>query len=177
VLWMGSVTNNSTRVRIGYRIYSLWRFTATNSCYTGYNYSEHYSTGGFSDPIDGTALRWRLTSRTQWWRLIPKANGRGLSKTLLLSPLFSTVPATMETLAHLLLVTMQRNNTGVVSVSMELFDYGRLVTTAFSQTRHNIYKPFVSPGSVQQIMPYRLWLEPPRQSRHLDGRTRDRRQV
>jgi hypothetical protein len=25
---MGSVTNNSTRVRIGYRIYSLWRFTA-----------------------------------------------------------------------------------------------------------------------------------------------------
>jgi hypothetical protein len=25
---MGSVTNNTTRVRIGYRIYSLWRFTA-----------------------------------------------------------------------------------------------------------------------------------------------------
>jgi hypothetical protein len=24
----GSVTNNTTRVRIGYRIYSLWRFTA-----------------------------------------------------------------------------------------------------------------------------------------------------
>jgi hypothetical protein len=35
----------------------------------------------------------------------------------------------METLAFLLLVTMQRNNTGVVSVSMELFDYGYLVTT------------------------------------------------
>jgi hypothetical protein len=26
----GSVTNNSTRVRIGYRIYSLWRFTAAH---------------------------------------------------------------------------------------------------------------------------------------------------
>jgi hypothetical protein len=35
----------------------------------------------------------------------------------------------METLAFPLLVTMQRNNTGVVSVSMELFDYGYLVTT------------------------------------------------
>jgi hypothetical protein len=27
---MGSVTNNSTWVRIGYRIYSLWRFTAAH---------------------------------------------------------------------------------------------------------------------------------------------------
>jgi hypothetical protein len=35
----------------------------------------------------------------------------------------------METLAYLLLVTMQRNNTRVVSVSMELFEYGYLVTT------------------------------------------------
>jgi hypothetical protein len=43
----------------------------------------------------------------------------------------------METLAFLLLVTMQRNNTGVVSVSMGIFDYGYVVTTAFSQTRHN----------------------------------------
>jgi hypothetical protein len=30
----GSVTNNTTRVRIGYRIYSLWRFITA----TGYNY-------------------------------------------------------------------------------------------------------------------------------------------
>jgi hypothetical protein len=44
----------------------------------------------------------------------------------------------METLAFLLLVTMQRNNAGMVSVSMELFNYGYLVTTASSQTRHNI---------------------------------------
>jgi hypothetical protein len=35
----------------------------------------------------------------------------------------------METLAFLLLVTMQRNNTGVVSVFTELFDYGYLVMT------------------------------------------------
>jgi hypothetical protein len=51
-------------------------------------------------------------------------------------PPYNTVPATMETLAFLLSVTMQRNNTGVMSVSIELFDYGCLVTTAFSQTRH-----------------------------------------
>jgi hypothetical protein len=35
----------------------------------------------------------------------------------------------METLALLSLVTMQRNNTGVVSVSMGIYDYGYLVAT------------------------------------------------
>jgi hypothetical protein len=40
-------------VQIGYQLYSLWRFTAA----ADYNYIEHYSTGGFSDPTDGTALR------------------------------------------------------------------------------------------------------------------------
>jgi hypothetical protein len=30
MLRMGSVTNNSTWVRIGYRIYSPWRFTAAH---------------------------------------------------------------------------------------------------------------------------------------------------
>jgi hypothetical protein len=35
----------------------------------------------------------------------------------------------------------------------------------------------VSSGTVQQIMPYRLWLKPPWHSRHLKDRTRDRRQV
>jgi hypothetical protein len=49
------------------------------------------------------------------------------------------VPATVEALAFLLLVTMQRNNTGVVSVSMGIFDYGYVVTAALSQTRHNIF--------------------------------------
>jgi hypothetical protein len=28
-VWYGSVTNNSTWIRIGYRIYSLWRFITT----------------------------------------------------------------------------------------------------------------------------------------------------
>jgi hypothetical protein len=81
----------------------------------------------------------RLTasaSEADWRRLTPKADGRGL--TSFMSSLFNTEPATMETLAFLLLVTMQRNNTGVVSVSMEIFDYVYLVTTAFGQTRHNI---------------------------------------
>jgi hypothetical protein len=44
----------------------------------------------------------------------------------------------METLAFLLF-TMQRNNTGVVTVSVRIYDYGYLVTTAFSQTRHSIF--------------------------------------
>jgi hypothetical protein len=35
----------------------------------------------------------------------------------------------MEKLTFPLLVTMQRNNTGVVSVSMGIFDYGYLVMT------------------------------------------------
>jgi hypothetical protein len=45
---MGSVTNNSTWIRIGYRIYSLWS--------THYNYSEHYSTWSFLNPALGTEL-------------------------------------------------------------------------------------------------------------------------
>jgi hypothetical protein len=58
------------------------------SCYS-YSYVDHYSTGSFSDPTDGTALRWRLTSRTDyslasipeadWRRLTPKADWRGLT--------------------------------------------------------------------------------------------------
>jgi hypothetical protein len=34
------------------------------SC-THYNYNEHYSTGSFLDPTDGTVLRRRLTSRAE----------------------------------------------------------------------------------------------------------------
>jgi hypothetical protein len=51
----GSVTNNSTtRVRIGYWIYSLWRFITA----TDYNYYELFSTrtGSSLDPTDGTVL-------------------------------------------------------------------------------------------------------------------------
>jgi hypothetical protein len=33
---VGSMTNNTTRVRIGYRIYSLWRFTAAHITITDY---------------------------------------------------------------------------------------------------------------------------------------------
>jgi hypothetical protein len=43
--------------------------------------------------------------------------------------------AMQPTLVFLLLVAMVTNSTGVVSVSMEIFEYGCLVTTAFSQTR------------------------------------------
>jgi hypothetical protein len=53
VLLMGIVTNNSTWIRAGYRIYSLKRFTIRD----GYNYRDHYSTVSFSNPTNGTALR------------------------------------------------------------------------------------------------------------------------
>jgi hypothetical protein len=56
----GGVTNNSTWIRIGYRIYSLWSFTSS----VGYNYSEHCSTCRFLNPADETALnRFRETLR------------------------------------------------------------------------------------------------------------------
>jgi hypothetical protein len=35
---------------------------------------------------------------------------------------------------------MVTNSTGVVSVSMEIMNYGCLVTAAFSQTRHNTFE-------------------------------------
>jgi hypothetical protein len=108
--------------------------------YTGYNYNDHFSTVSLLDPTDGIALRWRLTSRTHWrltsatdWlTLIPET---WLTKTnsVYCLPPCNTVPATKETLAFLLLVTRQRNNTGVASD----FNYGCLVSTAFSQTHHN----------------------------------------
>jgi hypothetical protein len=81
VLWMGSVTNNSTWIRIEDRIYSLWRFTTS----TGYNYWHHCSTRSFSNPADGTALHCsdvfpELTHFKDW--LIP-----------LLPSLYNTQPA------------------------------------------------------------------------------------
>jgi hypothetical protein len=50
---------------------------------------------------------------------------------------FLLLVAMRPTLAFLLLDAMVTNSTGVVSVSMEIFDYSCLVMTAFSQTRHN----------------------------------------
>jgi hypothetical protein len=55
----GSVTNNSTRVRIGYRIYSLWRLQLHRV-----QLLRKLSTRSSLDPTDGTVLRRRLTWRT-----------------------------------------------------------------------------------------------------------------
>jgi hypothetical protein len=57
---MGSVTDNSTWFGLDTRFIHYGDY----SCYTGYNYGEHFSTGSFSDPTDGTALHLRLTSMT-----------------------------------------------------------------------------------------------------------------
>jgi hypothetical protein len=63
-----------------------------------------------------------------------------------------------------------------VFVSMYIYIY--LTFCMFDMCyKYNIYKPFISPGFVQQIIPYWLWLKPPRQSRHLNGHTCDRHQV
>jgi hypothetical protein len=59
-----------------------------------------------------------------------------------------------------------------VSINMNYLTF-----TCFTWVICQIYtQDHVSPGSVQQIMPCSLWLRPPRRSRHLNGRTRDRRQ-
>jgi hypothetical protein len=58
----GSVTNNSMWIRIGYRIYSLWRFTAAHITIT-----MNTSTRSSLDPTDGTVLRRRLTARTEYF--------------------------------------------------------------------------------------------------------------
>jgi hypothetical protein len=52
----GSVTNNNTWARIGYRIYSLWRSTAA----ADYNYNKHLALVAPWAPTDGTALRRRV---------------------------------------------------------------------------------------------------------------------
>jgi hypothetical protein len=148
---MSSVTNNTTKVRIGYRMYSLWRLqlqmvtiteTAIALAASRISLMELHCTD-----VSMRTHWWRLNSETDWrgltsetdWRrllssgsgdwltLIPetnwrrltlKADGRGLTLCIVFRSL--THPATMETLALLLLVNMQCNNTRVVSISMEL---------------------------------------------------------
>jgi hypothetical protein len=62
------VTNNSTRVRIGYLIYTLWRFTAA----TGYNYSEHLALVATWIPLTelhcaDVSLRGLISSDSRGW--------------------------------------------------------------------------------------------------------------
>jgi hypothetical protein len=55
----------------------------------------------------------------------------------------------------------------------ELFTLNIYITCVrYSSVMYNIYKASFSPGSVQKIIPNLLW-----QSRHLNGRTHDHRQV
>jgi hypothetical protein len=67
--WCGVTNNSTTRVRFGYRIYSLWRFITTNRLQLQWEHL-HTGTGSFLDPTDGTVLRRRLTSRAEhfWLR-------------------------------------------------------------------------------------------------------------
>jgi hypothetical protein len=80
VVWL--ITWRGFGLDAGFILYGDYNY------YTCYNYCEHYSTGSFSDPTVGTALHWRLASRTHWrrltsatdWRrLTHKADGLGLT--------------------------------------------------------------------------------------------------
>jgi hypothetical protein len=64
----------------------------------------------------------------------------------------------METLAFLLLVTMQRNNTGVVSVFMELFDYDYLVTTRVLHSNDGLRSNTSQYNSMSFLNPTRFLL-------------------
>jgi hypothetical protein len=126
VLRMSSVTNNSTG---GSDWISDLFAMEIYSCYKGYHYNEHYSTVSFSDPTDGTALLWRLTSRTElfwlgrltpiqetnwpkltseadWLTLIPVADCRRLTNFSLAFFVYHS-DGPIENLAFLLLVTME----------------------------------------------------------------------
>jgi hypothetical protein len=139
---MGSVTNNSTRVRIGYRIYSLWwlqlqQITITENILTL--------------ALVASITHWRncsaLTSHfvgwlpsTDWRRRLTKTNFEGRRtriNSVYCLPFLNTAS--------------NNGNTGPPTVGyhatqqyqsgerIQVFDYGCLVTTNSSQTSHHIY--------------------------------------
>jgi hypothetical protein len=118
VLRMGSVTNNSTRVRIGYRIYSLWRLqlqaAATQVTITMITIAlvasripltelhlADVSLRGLTDedwlrrPTDSlwflrlTDEDWLTHSEADRRRQIPKADGRGMTISVYCLPFFN----------------------------------------------------------------------------------------
>jgi hypothetical protein len=152
----GSVTNNSTWIRIGYRIYSL--------CYTQVtillNTLALVASWILLSELHCTDVSLRLLTDEDW--LTPKPDRRRLTRALCCLPRItlgrpnrkpgrSTVGCyatntLLPTLSCYATKTGRPNNgcyvtksTLVVSVSMEIFNYGCLVTAAFGQTRHNMY--------------------------------------
>jgi hypothetical protein len=79
------VTNNTTRVRIGYRIYSLWRFTAAHITVT-----ENILTLALAASITHCEHWTLLLPETNWRRLTSKADGRGLTNSALCCLLYIT---------------------------------------------------------------------------------------
>jgi hypothetical protein len=77
---MGSVTDNMTKIRFGYRIYSLWRFRAatqvTITVSTIALVASHFDDSVRALISSDSEADWRrLTSETDWRGLTPKANG------------------------------------------------------------------------------------------------------
>jgi hypothetical protein len=93
---LGSVTNNSTRVRIGYRIYSLRRFTAAHITIT-----ENILTL----PLVASLI---LQSELHCTLSLTRTNSEDQLACIVFPSL--TLPATMETFAFQLLVTVQHNS-------------------------------------------------------------------
>jgi hypothetical protein len=110
---MGSVANNCTWIRIGYRIYSLWRLqlhmvtitvsttalvasriplTELHCADVSLRVLTHALTPktNWRRLIPKTDWR-RLTSETDWRRLTPKADGRGLTNSALCCLLYITL--------------------------------------------------------------------------------------
>jgi hypothetical protein len=136
VLRVGNVTNNMTRVRIWYQIYSLWRLQLQHWLQLRWTLAELHCAD-----VSLRRLDWLLThSDSGDWLMKTNSKGRRTRTNFVYClPPYNTVPATMETLAFLLLVAMQRNNTGVVSISMELFDYGYLVVTRVLHSNNGLW--------------------------------------
>jgi hypothetical protein len=123
------------------------------SCYIDYNYYEHCSTVSFSDLTDGTALHWRLTSRTHWRRLTsatdwcrptPTADGRGLANSALFCLLYitlgrfgrksglPTVGCYANKTCYPTVGCMATNSTWVVSVSLPTVKESRVCMGVFN---------------------------------------------
>jgi hypothetical protein len=99
---MGSVTNNSMWIPIGYRIYSFWRFTATTQITIMMNTLAFEASWILLSELHCTDVSLRQHTDEDW--LTPKADRRRLTLSIVFHSL--TLPATMETLALLLFVTM-----------------------------------------------------------------------
>jgi hypothetical protein len=134
---VGSVTNNTTRVRIGYRIYSLWRFTAATQDTIEMSTLALLASWILLTELHCTDVSLRgLTAKTDF-------GGRLTLLSVVVHYLTLGRPDRKHwpsycwlllrtTLTFLLLVAMVTNNTGVVSVSLPTVEESRVCMGVFN---------------------------------------------